>query len=108
MWVSLPPEVRHRLSALFSIPHSSNTHVDDGKVLTDGVTTEDIKHLTMQKMQAYLHDDSTDFHKLFDKVLERVHDDMNGKKDEILVSSDSPVTITIDAKPKRKYEKKSK
>ncbi len=53
-WVSLPNEVRHKIRIAFKIPRSSNTVVDDGKVLTDGTTDEDLKHLTTEKMQEYL------------------------------------------------------
>ena len=79
-WVSLSNEQRYRIRALFDIPRSSHVVVNDGRIETDGTTAEDFKHLTIEKMQEYLHDfDCEDFHKLFDRVLEKVQDEIEGK-----------------------------
>lgn len=78
-WVSLPTEVRYKIRALFGIPRSSNTQVNDGVIESDGTTTEDFKHLTVEKMQEYLDDKSDDFYKLFDMVVSRVNDELAGK-----------------------------
>ncbi len=103
MWVSLPNEVRYRIRSLFGIPRSSSTIVNDGRVDTDGTTHEDFKHLTIEKMQKYLSNDSTDFHKLFDLVVAKVIDELSGKKDDaIIVSSDSGVNVSIDETPKKR------
>jgi hypothetical protein len=96
MWVSIPNEVRYRIRSIFKIPMSSNTVVDDGRILTDGTTNEDFKHLTIQKMQIYLDDDSTDFHKLFDKVVARVNDDLYPKfieEQTLIVSPGEPIIL---------------
>ncbi len=92
-WVSLPNEVRHRIRATFSIPRSSNTVVNDGRLETDGTTNEDFKHLTVSKMQEYLDTEVDDFHKLFDLVVAKVTDEML-----------NPVT----PKPSKKDAKKEK
>lgn len=105
MWVSLPNEVRWRIRKLFSIPQSSNTVVNDGKVESDGTTTEDFKHLTIEKMQTYLNDTSTDFHKLFDGVVAKVTDELWGNKNEsVVVSPTEGVNIVIEPKvePKKR------
>ncbi len=78
-WVSLSPEQRNRIRVLFNIPRSGSTEVRDGQIVTDGTTTMDFQHLTIEKMQAYLFDESTDFHKLFDKIVARVQDEIDGK-----------------------------
>jgi hypothetical protein len=75
-WLSLSDEVRYRIRSIFLIPRSSNTVVSDGKLETDGTTNEDFKHLTVEKMQTYLNDTSTDFYKLFDKVIDKVKDEL--------------------------------
>lgn len=80
MWVSLPNEVRFRLRALFNIPRSSSTVVNDGVIETDGTTKEDFKHLTVEKMQKFVSSDSEDFHKLFDLTIAKVNDDIVNKK----------------------------
>ena len=78
-WISLPNELRYKLREIFSIPRSSNTVVNDGVIETDGVTPEDIGHLTVEKMQDYLGETSEDFHKLFDMVVARLNDELEGK-----------------------------
>lgn len=78
-WVNLPLEVRTRIRALFNLPRSSNTVVNDGKLETDGTTVEDFKHLTIEKMQKFLHSDLTDFHKLFDLTVAQVLEDIENK-----------------------------
>lgn len=76
LWVSLPNEVRHRIRVLFSIPRSSSTVVNDGKIETDGTTYEDFKHLTIEKMQNYLGSKSSNLYELFDQVVARINDDI--------------------------------
>ena len=76
VWVSLPNEVRYRIRSIFNIPRSSNTIVSDGRVESDGTTNEDLKQLTVEKMQAYVGSTSSDFHKLFDEVLAKVNDEL--------------------------------
>lgn len=113
-WVSLPTEVRYRIRALFKIPRSSNTVVNDGRIETDGTTHEDFKHLTIEKMQDYLNVVHSDFHKLFDGVVARVSDELQKPKvlsavivpgQIIQMSDDAPITIITEPK-KRKYAKK--
>lgn len=77
-WVSLPNEVRYRIRSTFHIPRSSNSHVDNGIIITDGVTPDDLKQLTIEKMQKYLSTNSTDFHKLFDSVVAKISDELAG------------------------------
>lgn len=78
-WVSLSSELRNRIRTAFNIPRSSHVIVSDGKIETDGTTNEDFKHLTVEKMQVFLDDTSTDFHKLFDKVVAKIQDEIEGK-----------------------------
>lgn len=109
MWVSLPNEVRYKIRALFNIPMSGSTMVNDGRIETDGTTYEDFKALTTEKMQSYLDDTSTDFHKLFDKVVAKVNDEIQGKTNkDVVVSSDAPVHISIDEPIKKKRGRPSK
>jgi len=110
MWVSLPNEVRHRIRSIFNIPKSANTHVDDGRILSDGVTDTDLRALTVGKMQVYLSEtESVDFHKLFDKVVAKVNDELYPKKQvpTTLVSSDEPITIIVEPKRRGRPSKKN-
>lgn len=101
MWVSLPNEVRYRIRTLFNIPRSSNTIVSDGVIETDGTTNEDFKALTIEKMQNYLGETSTDFHKLFDKVVAKIIEEMNPTKKE-----SEPEIINANIKPHAKKKQK--
>jgi hypothetical protein len=102
-WVSLPNEVRYKIRALFNIPMSGSTMVNDGRIETDGTTYKDFESLTVEKMQTYLNEVSTDFHKLFDKVVARVNDELQGKvSNDVVVSTDEAVHISIDEVPKKK------
>lgn len=99
-WVSLTSEQRAKLRGIFGIPRSGDTIVNDGRIETDGTTVEDLRHLTVEKMQAYTSNDSQDFHKLFDVTLARVQDEIEGKPFEVI----EPV-IEINAKPHAKTKK---
>jgi len=76
VWVSLPTEVRNRIRAVFSIPKSEATEVNDGRIVSDGTSYNDLATLTTEKMQAYLEDSGNDFHKLFDKVVAKINDEL--------------------------------
>lgn len=84
LWVSLSNEQRIRIRSLFSIPRSQHVQVDDGKVITDGTTAEDFKALTIEKMQTYLNSPETDFHKLFDLVVVKVQNEIEGKPETVV------------------------
>lgn len=104
MWISLTQEQRTRIRNLFRIPRSSYVLVNDGVVETDGTTVEDFKHLTLEKMQEYLKDDSTDFHKLFDKVIARVQDEIEGRP----FVEEAPIVEVTNAKPTKNAKKSTK
>lgn len=109
MWVSIPNEVRWQIRRIFGIPQSSNVVVNDGKIETDGTTTEDFRHLTVGKMQEYLGDTSDDFHKLLDKVIARITDEIWGNRNQaVAVSSDDGVNIAIDQGQEKSRKSKSK
>lgn len=97
-WVSLTSEQRNRIRSLFNIPRSSHVIVNDGQIETDGTTPEDFKALTIEKMQVYLKDESTDFHKLLDKVIARVQDEIEGKP---FIEETLNANKTIDVKVKK-------
>lgn len=98
MWTSLSSEQRARIRALFSIPRSSHVEVVDGKVISDGTSAKDFEALTVDKMKTYLKSDSNDFHLLFDLVVARIQDEIEGKTFEQIISSEDPLTIVIPSK----------
>jgi hypothetical protein len=99
-WVSLPNEVRRRIRVVFDISKTGFTEVSDGVILSDGVTQSDFKSLTIEKMQKYLNDESVDFHKLFDKVVAKINDEISGKIPVILSQeSISPSSWDVNSIP---------
>jgi hypothetical protein len=109
MWVSLSNEVRYRMRTIFNISQSGITEVNDGRVVSDGTTYEDLKALTIEKMQKYVDNPTTDFHKLIDLTVAKVMEELYPKvpKEEVRVSTDAGVNIIIDAPKKRGRPRKS-
>lgn len=109
MWTALSSEQRSRIRILFSIPRSSHAEVVDGKLMTDGTTAKDFEALTIEKMKDYLKSDSNDFHALFDLVIARVQDEIEGKpiKEDIIYSQE-PLTIVIPPNKKGKKANNAK
>ena len=106
-WCSLPNEVRHRIRTVFQIPRSSNVVVNDGRIESDGSTYEDLKALSVDKMQEYLHEEMTDFHKLFDMVVARVNEELIEARKPKVVAVDPTAGVTVVIEPtKRPYAKK--
>ncbi len=98
-WVSLSNEQRARIRGIFNIPRSSHVVVNDGHVETDGTTPKDLESLTTEKMKDYLKSDLDDFFKLFDLVVARVQDDIEGKPFiETVIVSEEPLTVVIPPK----------
>lgn len=108
MWCSLSNELRTRIRLTFSIPRSSHVVVNDGRIETDGTTYEDLKHLTVEKMQNYVTDSSTDFHKLFDKTVAKVTEELlDERQPKVIVTNETPITVVIDPVKRRGRPKKN-
>lgn len=101
-WVSLTAEQRNRIRNIFNIPRSSHVVVVDGKIETDGTTIHDFESLSIVKMKEYLNSESDDFHKLFDMVLAKVQDEIEGKQEPVIQVSAS---IELNANPKKNVKK---
>lgn len=103
-WVNLPADVRTCVRNLFDIPRSSNVMVNDGKLDTDGTTPEDFKALTVEKMQLFTGETTSDFHMLFDKTLEKIQGDIEeGLPSAFPIEPEiTPVTPPKNAKKKNK------
>lgn len=72
LWLKLPLEVRDKLVVLFHIPRSGSTVVDYGPqgntVVSDGYKPTDIEAITLEKMQAILQTEDTNFFGLFEQI----------------------------------------
>lgn len=104
-WCSLSNEVRSRFRSVFNIPRSRSTEVNDGVIISDGTTYDDLKNLTVEKMQKYLNDELIDFHKLFDKTLAKITDELINPK--VIISSETPITVIIEPVEASKKNKKN-
>ena len=71
-WLSLPYDLKMKIVALMEVPRSRYVHVADNKVVDDGHTEEDLKSITVEKMQAYTGLEETDFYKLFDAMTDKL------------------------------------
>lgn len=73
IWLKLPSDIRTKLVAMFHIPRSGSTVVDYGfngtTVVSDGFKPQDIEAITLEKMQAIMDTDSTDFYGLFEEII---------------------------------------
>ena len=76
IWMSLPADTRHKLSMLFNIPKSGSTTVEyrsTGNVVTsDGYTPDDLRAITVAKLQKFLRTDETDFYALVETAIENI------------------------------------
>ncbi len=104
-WTSLSSEQRGKIRMIFAIPRSQSTEVHDGRIVTDGTTPKDFEALTVEKMQSYVKSNVDDFHKLFDLVVAKVQDEIEGKPIIDIVASTEPLTVII---PPKKRGRKAK
>ena len=69
--MTLPREVRLWLRNMFDIPQSNVVEVRDNTVLTDGVTNDDLKAITLEKLQKFTKKDGK-FSELFEILIQEV------------------------------------
>lgn len=71
-WLTLSNEVRSKIREIFNISKSKGTHLVGNILESDGCTHEDLKAITIEKMQEYLKVPDTDFFDLFNRVVDSV------------------------------------
>lgn len=71
-WLSLTIQQRTLLILQFNIPKSGFTHVQDGQIVSDGYTDQDLQNLTLAKLQEYLHTSDINFTELLKKTIEKL------------------------------------
>lgn len=70
VWLSLSIPLRQKLALIFDIPKRAGSHIIDGKIASDGYAPEDLARcVTLEKLQAYVGEKSTNFYELFDKAV---------------------------------------
>ena len=71
-WLSLEPKLRWKLKALFDVPRSQGVTVVDNRVVSDGHTHEDLKVISLEKVNAYLGTEEADFYTGLAKVIDKL------------------------------------
>lgn len=58
-WITLPKEQREHLTKVFEVPMSGIKEIRDATVISDGHTNEDLKEITLEKLNAYIGSEET-------------------------------------------------
>ena len=53
LWMQLDVDTRFHLKKIFDIPRTGITEIIDQRVITDGHSTEDLRVITLEKMNEY-------------------------------------------------------
>jgi hypothetical protein len=72
-WLQLSTEDRAQLRKDFAIPRTGGSEVINNVVKSDGTTIQDLGHLTVEKMQAFLGSKEADILKLLEMVIKKYH-----------------------------------
>ncbi len=72
-WLELSEETRGKLRDLFAIPKTGGREVYGKRLVSDGTTPENLKALSLEKMQEFLGGTiEPDFHLLFRTVVNKI------------------------------------
>ena len=78
MWMEQTTEIRNKLVNDFEIHKSTGTQVVDNKIITDGVTAEDLLCITAEKMAEYVGSPkTTSFLKLWNLCVSKAMTELN-------------------------------
>ena len=70
-WMSLPRDVRVWLRTMFDIPQTNVVEVLNNTVITDGVTNDDLKAITLEKLQEFTKQEGK-FSDLFEYLVQKI------------------------------------
>ncbi len=75
-WVALPFETRQKLVKQFGVPKSGGSEVQNlstgNRIVSDGHTHQDLKAITVEKLQEFTGSLSTDFYDLFSQAISKL------------------------------------
>lgn len=96
-WLKLSPTTRAVITDLFSVPRSRGAQIETmgetSVVKSDGCTEEDLKQITIEKMQSFLNDSSSsDYVALFNAVVTKVET----KVPEVTEPAIDPKTLLLE------------
>lgn len=75
-WVELSQQVRVHLAKVFDIPRSGISEVRDMTLVSDGHTNEDLKAITLEKMNEYIGSEET-YPRAWEITLSKVNYELN-------------------------------
>ncbi len=94
MWLALPKAIRNLLAERFEIPRTGVTEIRDQDVVSDGYTGEDLQHITLEKMNAYIGSEET-FGRAWEITIAKAHAELNPPIAEIQQVGGEPTIVTI-------------
>lgn len=72
IWLGLNGDTRAQLKKIFEIVQSRGCVIDDNKIISDGCTDNDLKAITLEKLQSFLGTTQGDLFSLFSAVVNRI------------------------------------
>lgn len=75
-WLDLPQETRSNIAKAMGISKSGGAVVENGRVMCDGFTQDDLDKITLGKLQTYLGSTDMNFYDLFERAIDKA----NGKE----------------------------
>lgn len=100
-WVPLSHDLREYLAAKFGVGRSVATEIVDNRIISDGRSPNDLKNITLEKMQEYTGSKIDDFMQLWAITVSKATSELNPPK-EITTKVEK---ATVD-KPVETVEKK--
>lgn len=95
-WLALSDTVRNALAKEFGLTRSSPVHVIDNVVETDGYTVNDLKGISIEKMQAFTGSSSEKFYELITLSITKLTPDVTEEKADVQEEKPSDETSEIE------------
>lgn len=102
VWIHLSKEVRAHLVKVFSLVRSGVTEVRDQEVISDGFTVDDLKQITLEKMNKYIGSVET-FPRAWEITLSKVYSELNPPVGEIAAK----FKIDVETKDPEQFSKEN-
>lgn len=80
IWLEVKREVRDKIATIMSMSRNGATEVAGGRVICDGFTNDDLKGITVEKMQKYLKSKEVDLFQLFNALIAKVEAELPAAK----------------------------
>lgn len=106
VWIALPKEKRQHLMKVFNIKPTGVTEVRDQTLISDGMTNDDLKFITLERMCEYIGSQET-FMRAWEITLAKCHSELNppmgviekvGGNDiqEVVPNDEGSVTVKVE------------